>query len=253
MRHQHVTHIERPCLVAVAHGSRDPRSAATVAELIDRVRRLHPALDARLGFLDLSVPRVETVLSGVARAVVVPLLLGRAYHADVDVPGAVARAPDGHRRVTAVADVLGPDPLLEQAALHRLAEAGVHPGNPEIGVVLAAAGSAHAPANATVAEVAARWARSSGWAGVVPAFACAAAPTVPQAIAQLRDTGARRIAVASWFLAPGLLPDKVARQACEASPGAVLADPLGPDERVARLVADRYAAAQIAARQARSA
>jgi len=229
---------DAPVLVAVAHGSRDPRSAATVRALVDAVRGQRPELDVRLAFLDLAVPRVDTVLPRVERAVVVPLLLGRAFHATVDVPGAVASAARPGLDV-AVACVLGPDPRLEQAALRRLAEADVDADDPEVGVVLAAAGSVHRPANAAVTAVAGRWARSTRWAGVVPAFACAAEPTVPRAVEQLRVAGARRIAVASWFLAPGLLADKVTRLATGAG-ATVLADPLGADAAVVQLVADRY-------------
>ncbi len=228
-----------PSLIAVAHGSRDPRSAATVAELVGRVRERHPCLDVRLAFLDLSSPRLGTVLAGVRSAVVVPLLLGRAFHAKVDVPGVVAEAVAARPRLdVSVTDVLGPDERLERAALHRLAAAGADTDDPEVGVVLGAAGSAQAPANDAVATVAARWSRRYRWAGVEPAFACAAAPTVPQAVARLRAAGARRIAVASWFLAPGMLPDKVSWQARE-SGAAVLAEPLGPDDGVADLIALR--------------
>ena len=227
-------------LVAVAHGSRDPRSAATASALLDRVRLLRPDLDVRLAFLDLCVPRLGDVLATVAHAVVVPLLLSSAYHAEVDVPGKVARAvatrPDLE---VAVADVLGPDPRLEAAALRRLAEAGVSPDDPDFGVVVAAAGSRQAPANAAVTAVTAAWSRRTRWQ-VVPAFACAARPTVPEAIAALQSAGARRIAIASWFLAPGLLPDKVTRQAYEARPDAVLATPLGTHDAVATLIVDRY-------------
>nr|WP_312877880.1 hypothetical protein [Lentzea indica] len=63
-----------------------------------------------------------------------------------------------------------------------------------------------------------------------------ASPAVPEAIERLRSRGASRIAVASWFLAPGLLPDKVASLA----PGALVARPLGDDVEVAQLVLDRY-------------
>lgn len=228
-----------PSLVTVAHGSRDPRSAATVAELVERVRERHPRLDARMSFLDLSAPRIDTVLAGVESAVVVPLLLGRAFHAEVDVPGAVAEAVAARPWLdVTVADVLGPDERLERTALHRLAAAGVGTDDPEVGVVLGAAGSARAPANAAVAAVAARWARRYRWAGVQAAFACAASPTVPEAVARLRAAGARRIAVASWFLAPGLLPDKVNRLARE-SGATVLAEPLGAADGVADLIALR--------------
>lgn len=228
-----------PSLVAVAHGSRDVRSAATVAELVERVRERHPGLDVRLSFLDLSAPRLDAVLAGVESAVVVPLLLGRAFHAKVDVPGVVTDSLAVRPRLDVrVTDVLGPDERLERAALHRLAAAGADTDDPELGVVLGAAGSAQAAANAAVTDVADRWSRRYRWAGVEPAFACAAEPTVPQAVARLRAAGARRIAVASWFLAPGLLPDKVTRLARE-SGAAVLAEPLGPDDGIADLIALR--------------
>ncbi|WP_073482210.1 sirohydrochlorin chelatase [Streptoalloteichus hindustanus] len=233
----------------MAHGSRDPRSAASVAALLEVVRALRPGLDVRLSFLDLSAPRLTDVLAGVAgeghrRAVVVPLLLGDAYHARVDVPGAVAEATGRHPRLEVlVSDVLGPDPRLESAALRRLAAAGAHPGDPGIGVVLAAAGSSHPPANAAVADVARRWAAGAGWAGVEVAFA-AAEPDVASAVARLRARGARRVALGSWFLAPGLLPDRVRAQARAVAPGALLADPLGPDPEVAELVVQRYLTAE---------
>ncbi|MFI9813625.1 sirohydrochlorin chelatase [Saccharothrix variisporea] len=230
-------------LVAVAHGSRDPRSAATVHELLDVVRALRPSLDVRASFLDLSAPRLGDVLHAVRgdghrSAVVVPLLLGKAFHARVDVPGAVAEARLPSLDVT-IADVLGPSPLLESAALRRLASIGVRSHDRELGVVLAGAGSSHEPANAAVRAIAQRWASGARWAGVEAAFASMAAPDVPAAVERLKARGARRIAVASWFLAPGFLPDRVARLA-ETD---LVATPLGADPEVAELVLHRYEAA----------
>jgi sirohydrochlorin ferrochelatase len=46
--------------------------------------------------------------------------------------------------------------------------------------------------------------------------------------------------VASWFLAPGLLPDRVDRAALAADSGVSLAAPLGPHPLVARVVLERY-------------
>jgi sirohydrochlorin ferrochelatase len=249
-----MTPLISPPLIAVAHGSRDPRSAATVHELLDVVRALRPGLDVRAAFLDLSAPRLTDVLSAVAwdghrEAVVVPLLLGSAYHAKVDVPAA-ARHP---RLSIQIADVLGPDPRLESAALRRLAAAGVRHDDPEVGIVLAGAGSSHAPANALVHKVARRWARGSGWAGVTAAFAAAADPGVPAAIERLRAAGARRIALGSWFLAPGLLPDRVIAQARSAAPDVTIAQPLGADIDVAELVLHRYSAAALGTVGVRSA
>ena len=38
-----------PALVALAHGSRDPRSAATVRDLVDEVRAMRPDLRIEAG------------------------------------------------------------------------------------------------------------------------------------------------------------------------------------------------------------
>jgi len=233
-----------PPVVALAHGSRDPRSAATIEDLVGVIRDRQPALEVRTAFLDLSAPRLFDVLSAVhaeghREAVVVPLLLGSAYHARVDIPGALARAAGRFPLLNLrVADVLGPDPRLDDAVLRRLLEAGVDSADPSVGVVLAGAGSSHRPANDAVAAVARRIRRRTRWAGVIAAFA-AADPDVPAAIAALRARGARTIGVGSWFLAPGRLPDRVAAQAVASAPNVRIAAPLGTD--IAEIVIDRYA------------
>lgn len=249
-----------PPLVAVAHGSRDPRSAATISALVEVVRSRRPGLDVRTAFLDLSAPRLPDVLGalhgeGHRDVVVVPLLLGTAFHARVDLPSMVAETTARLPRLSvSVARVLGPDPRLPALAHRRLLAAGAESGDPGLGVILAGAGSSHAPANAAVAAVAEDWARRNGWAGVVAAFAGAASPDVPGAATILRDCGARRLAVASWFLAPGLLPDRVAALAREVDPRVVLAEPLGADPALADVVLDRYTrTAALAGRQTVSA
>ena len=90
-----------PALVALAHGSRDPRSAATVRDLVDEVRRMRPDLRIEPAFLELSKPGFQTVVDRLVRAgydeiVVVPLLLSEAYHAKVDVPTEIAEATARH-------------------------------------------------------------------------------------------------------------------------------------------------------------
>ncbi len=243
-----------PPLVAVAHGSRDPRSAATIRALLDVSRGLAPDLDIRESFLDLSEPLLTDALrelyeEGHREAVVVPLLLGVAYHARVDLPALVAEATaDCPGLQVRVSGVLGIDPLLETVALDRLAEAGADLGDPDLGVLLAGVGSSNVAANDAVAGITTRWQLKRRLLST-PAFASAAQPDVPAAIARLRMQGAKRLAVAGWFLAPGLLPDRIARLAREADPAVLIAGPLGPDPRVAGLILDRYdiaAARQVA-------
>src|SRR4051812_33823916 len=74
-----------PALVALAHGSRDPRSSATVTALVDEVKALRPDLRIEKAFLELSRPSFDTVVDRLVRAgydeiVVVPLLLVEAFH-----------------------------------------------------------------------------------------------------------------------------------------------------------------------------
>ena len=247
-----------PALVAVAHGSRDPRSAATIRALVDRVRETAPEIDVRVAFLDLSDPPVLEVLrelstAGHRRVVIVPLLLGSAYHARVDLPALVdAAARDLPLLQVLITDVLGTDPALAAAARDRLAATGADLADPALGVVFAAVGSSNERANAEVAALARRWQDTPGHrAVVVPAFAGGAKPDVPSAIARLRALGATRFAVASWFLAPGLLPDRIARLCHEAAPEVRIAGPLAADARVADSVLRRYdEAVRTAARSA---
>ncbi|WP_405634903.1 sirohydrochlorin chelatase [Streptomyces sp. NBC_00056] len=235
----------RPVLLVIAHGSRDPRHAATVHALVHEVRALRPGLRVETGFLDFNVPSVNGVLEslaaeGVRDVVALPLLLTRAFHAKADIPAVLRQAPARLR--IRQAEVLGPSPLLTAALERRLYEAGLTPADkPTTGVVLASAGSTDPEAIAVIAEIAREW-RHTGWCAVRPAFASASLPRTEDAVAQLRAEGVRRVAVAPYVLAPGFLPDRIARGAFEAD---VLADVLGPAPEVARLLVRRYEAATV--------
>ncbi|MFD8254268.1 sirohydrochlorin chelatase [Streptomyces werraensis] len=236
--------MRRPVLLVVAHGSRDPRHAATVHDLVRRVRAQRPGLRVETGFLDFNVPSVGAVLEsldaeGVRDVVALPLLLTRAFHAKADIPAVLSEAPPRLR--IRQADVLGPSPLLVAALERRLYEAGLTPADkPSTGVVLASAGSSDPEAIAVIADVAREW-RHTGWCAVRPAFASASLPRTEDAVRELRELGCARVAVAPYVLAPGRLPDRIARGAAEAD---VLADVLGPSPEVARVLLERYDAAR---------
>ncbi|MFJ9460728.1 sirohydrochlorin chelatase [Kitasatospora sp. NPDC101447] len=226
-----------PALLLIAHGSRDPRHAATVAALVREVRAQRPGVEVATAYLDHCAPRIPQVVERLADAVAVPLLLNRAFHAKHDIPAALRAA--GSR--LPVADVLGPSPLLLAALDRRLAEAGPDLRSAAVrartGVVLAAAGSSDPAADAATRAVAAEWRRTRGWAGVEVAYASAGGPRVPDALAALRAAGAERTAVAPYLLAPGLLPDRIAAAAGGAD---VVADTLGPAPELAALLLQRY-------------
>lgn len=220
-----------PPLVAVAHGSRRPAAAESVRALLAEVRRQRPGLTVVESYLDHTQPSLAQVLPDHPGAVVVPLLLGAAYHSDVDIPAAVAGSP------AVQAGVLGPDPLLLRALERRLAEVGVAAGHAGTAVVLAAAGSSGAGSVYAVRSLAAAWG-DRGWWAVEPAFASAASPTVAEAVAGLRRRGASRVAVATYLLSPGLFADALLRAGAD-----VVSAPLGAAPEVAALVLARYDAA----------
>ncbi|MFD3324719.1 sirohydrochlorin chelatase [Streptomyces sp. NPDC058701] len=237
---------QQPTLVAVAHGSRDPRAPRAVEALLERVRELRPRLDVRLGHLELNAPLLADTLSTVSErasgghaagaatgapgsAVLVPLLLGRGYHVKRDLPAAAARAARLRVRVAAP---LGPHPLLVEALGDRLRESGWTPGT---AVVLAAAGSRDPDAAADTRAVASLLSERLGGVTVVAAYASAASPTVPDAVRALAARGHHRPAIASYFTAPG----HFASRSAAGAPGPAAA-PLGAHPALARLVLHRY-------------
>ncbi|WP_416962407.1 sirohydrochlorin chelatase [Streptomyces sp. Agncl-13] len=226
-----------PALVMVAHGSRDPRALSTVRALAARVRELRPGLPVHLGHIELNEPRLPDTLTrlGTAEAVLVPLLLARGYHVKQDIPEMAAEA----EARTRVATPLGPHPLLVETLYDRLVEAGwrtrMDDGTRRASaVVLAAAGSRDPDSRLDTTRTANLLAARLG-VPVIPAYASAATPTVPEAIRALTARGHHRVAVASCFTAPG----RFATQCAEQAPW-IASAPLGAHPAMARLVLHRY-------------
>jgi sirohydrochlorin ferrochelatase len=217
-----------PALIAVAHGSRDPEAAATIEAVLGRVRAFRPGLTVRAAYLELTAPAVPTALNDQPGPVVaLPLLLATGYHAQVDVPAAVAAVrPDA-----VVGRVLGPHPLLAEALHDRLRQAGWRPGD---AVVLAAAGSSD-PAAAVATEAQARL--LADWTGgpVTVGYGSTREPSVPAAVTAARRTGMIRVTVASYLLAPGQFQSNLV-----ASGADLVSAPLGAHEAVVRLILRRY-------------
>jgi len=226
-----------PALVVVAHGSRDPRALSTVSALLDRIREQRPGLPVRLGHIELNEPLLPGTLAalGTARAVLVPLLLSRGYHVKQDIPE-MAAAAEARTRVAAP---LGPHPLLVEALTARLVEAGWRTRMDRAtrrtsAVVLAAAGSRDPESKVDTNRTAQLLAERLG-VPVVPAYATTASPRVPEALRALTARGRHRVAVASYFTAPG----RFATECAEVAPW-IASAPLGTHPAMAKLVLHRY-------------
>ncbi|OXM68315.1 sirohydrochlorin chelatase [Amycolatopsis thermalba] len=219
-------------IVLAAHGTRDPRGARVIEELADRVRAGTP-VPVRVAYADVRQPDVTTVLDAVRgyQAIVVPAFLAAGYHVRTDIPAQIAAS--GHRNVL-LADPFGPAPELVGVMRDRLEWAGYRAGD---AVVLAAAGSSDPRALAEV-RVAADALGAVLGTSVRVGYVATAQPSIADAVARARGRG-RRVAVASWLLAPGLFQRKVLDAGAD-----VVADPLGVHPDVVDLVLARYQQAQ---------
>lgn len=244
-----------PIMIACAHGTSNTQGAAEVNALRAAIAELRPGLDVREAYVDVQQPDLVDVVAGLPEgepAVVVPLLLSVGYHVKVDIARAVKSRPG-----SAAAAPLGPDPRLAALLDQRLREAGTTDNDV---VVLAAAGSSNPNAAISVEELLGqlRELRSNR---IVAAYGASAKPSVPDAVAMLReelaggagagesagavDVGGR-VVIASYLLAPGFFHDQLAKAGAD-----VVTEPLLPSATLAEIALDRYDAAVATMHEAR--
>jgi sirohydrochlorin ferrochelatase len=239
--------MNKPIMVACAHGTSSQQGAAEVSALRAAIADLRPGLDVREAYVDVQQPDLVDVVAGLPEgvsAVVVPLLLSVGYHVKVDIARAVKSRPG-----TLAAAPLGPDPRLAALLDQRLREAGVTDRDL---IVLAAAGSSNPNAAVSVEELAdqLRELRSNR---IEPAYGASAKPSVPDAVAFLREEAAGgagagesaggvdlggRVVIASYLLAPGFFHDQLAKAGAD-----LVTEPLLPSEVLAEIALDRFDAA----------
>jgi sirohydrochlorin ferrochelatase len=216
-------------LIAVAHGTADPRGIREVHELVRLMARRRPDVPVSLGFVDVDVPALPGLVSRVVadsnQAVVVPLLLSSGYHMYVDIAAEAHRWPG---RVDA-APALGPDPVLADVMADRLGDL-----TRVDHVVMAAAGSSDRRALADCTETA-RLLEANINRPVQVGYVSGAGEHLTSVLA--RTPG--RVAVATYLLAPGYFADKVRRLAARRH----VSPPLGADPRIADLALTRYLSA----------
>ncbi len=198
-------------ILLVAHGSRSAAGQAEMAALASSIDAARPARDVRFGYLELCDPPAAAVMEEILAAgardiVVVPLMLHAAGHTKSDVPALVlearARRPDA--RIT-YARPLGVDHALLSLGLRRLDEAGGR-GLP---LAVLSRGTSDPDANAEACRVSRLLAEMSGTRLAVSGFSGITWPSVPDALDQLRRLGAERVAVFAWFLATGVLLERM--------------------------------------------
>ena len=237
-------------VVLVAHGSRSEAGTAEMTKLATAVAGSLPSTAVRIGYLELSNPPasevVEEVISqGARQVVVVPLMLHAAGHSKSDVPAVVLGARQRHPDTRIVyGRPFGADHELLALGRSRLEHAGA------LGLPLAvlARGSSDPDANAEAYRASRLLADMTGAPLVAPGFSGITWPTVPDALRQLAQLGASRIAAFAWFIATGVLIDRMREDYVRftESTGIEVVDGgyLGTGPTIARLVLDRIEEAE---------
>lgn len=240
----------KPGLVIVGHGTKHDDGVAEFNELVELVAKLAD-VDVAGGFLELSAPPMTDAVAGLygqghRRLVAVPLVLVGAGHAKGDVPAALAREKLRREGLSfGYGRPLGPHPALLELLDERIAEVLDDEERAATAIVLVGRGASDPDANADVAKTARLLQEGRGFLTVETSFVSLAEPGVPAALERARLLGARRVVVSPFFLFSGVLPDRVVAQAhswADDHPQVEVrtAGVLGPEERIARLVLERY-------------
>lgn len=242
--------LDVPALLTIAHGTRDPRGAEEMAELLGLLAARHAGPVANAWLEDFAQPGVDAAVAdlaaqGVRRVVSVPFLNFAAGHAKTDVPTRLAQARAAHPQIAfAHGRVLG-----LHAGLFALARARIDAVSPPDGradevLVVTASGSSDPDANGDLAKAARFLAEGTGHRWVECAFAGVTWPTIDDLLPRLARAGVTRVVVFSWSLLAGLLENRVAEAARavadETGMRVVDAGRFGPAVGVADAVVERY-------------
>ncbi|MFG1999023.1 sirohydrochlorin chelatase [Spirillospora sp. NPDC048911] len=233
-----------PALILAAPGPANAPGGAVATELARLVEIEQTGQPALVGHLEGAERHLGAVLAGLRAerpdepaAVVVPLTTGPDPEVEAAVRKIVAGAP------AVAAEPLGPHPLIAEALHERLAEAGLARADrvrmmtmvtAASGVVVVTPGDQEAVRQAEVTSVllAARLAAPVFTASLNDEGAIAAAA------AQLRASGATRLALAPHLIGPETTAERLA--AAAAAAGGQHAAPIGAHPALAEVAALRY-------------
>lgn len=234
-----------PALVLLAAGSPDSAAVQIAHGLRKRMQILRPTITVQVAFAQHCSPSPSNVVSslvnrGTSEIVLVPLTLTHAIEQDATTSAVVKALHTAHPdvRLTA-ARPLGPATELLNVLDERLRAALRAAHAVELdGLVLAAAGVGDLRGNALVARRARQWAAHHKLPCTV-AMGDGSGPSAAQAMASLRSSGRRHIAVGNFALGDDDLHQHQTELALAAGAVAVSA-PLGVDDRILDIAMARY-------------
>lgn len=239
----------RDGVLLVAHGSRSAAGQDEMARLTALVAAAAPGLGVDMGYLEMSDPPAGEALdrlasTGARRVAVVPLMLLSAGHAKSDVPAVVMEGRLRHPGLELhYGRPLGIDQALVALARQRILAAG----GESLALAVFARGTSDPDANADACKASRLLAEATGARLAVTGFSGVTWPPPIEALDHLRRLGAPRIVAFCWFLATGVLVERLGDDcrsfAGESGVEVVDAGHFGPAPEIAALVLARAAEA----------
>lgn len=239
-------------VVLAGHGSRREKSNEQVRALAaDLEGRLGLPVDA--GFLELAEPSISEAIGSLSPSAsdvtVLPLSLFAASHVKADIPLVVNEARTEYDVTIHNGQQLGVHPaiveLLDERAAAVEAELGVDREDDDVLVVLCARGSSDPDSNADVHKLARLLYEGRAFAGVDASFIGVTEPLLEETLHTVAKRRPDAVVVLPYMLGDGVLTQRIHEGAerfdaeypyVDAASG----DPLGTDERLLAVLADRF-------------
>jgi sirohydrochlorin ferrochelatase/(2Fe-2S) ferredoxin len=244
--------LDSEAVVLAGHGSRREKSN-------EQVRELAAGLEGRLGlptnagFIELEEPSIGEAIGSLAPSVsdvtVVPLSLFAASHVKADVPLVVNEARAEHDIDVHGGRHLGVHPALVELLDDRVEsverELGVDRTDDDVLVVLCARGSSDPDSNGDVHKLARLLYEGRDFVDVEAAFIGVTEPLLEDALHTVSKRRPDAVVVVPYMLGDGVLTGRIRDQTAEFDdeyPYAVAdcGDPLGTDDRLLDVLADRF-------------
>ncbi|WP_311171696.1 CbiX/SirB N-terminal domain-containing protein [Halobellus ordinarius] len=249
--------LDDDAVLLVGHGSRREKSNEQVRTL---AAKLEAALElpVDVAFLELAEPSISAAIEGLAptceRLTVVPLSLFGASHVKSDIPVAVQTARAEHDGLTIqYGSHLGVHPSLVALLDERVgaveSSLGVDRETDDVAVVVCARGSSDPDSNADVHKLTRLLYEGRDLDRVEASFIGVTTPKLDDTLHSIAKERPDGIAVVPYMLGDGKLTQRIVettREFDESYPyvDAGAGDPLGTDDRVVDVLADRFQAAR---------
>ena len=244
--------LDSEAVVLAGHGSRREKSNEQVRELATGLEE-RLGLPTNAGFIELAEPSIGGAIASLAPAVsdvtVVPLSLFAASHVKADVPLVVNEARTEHDIGVHNGRHLGVHPSIVELLDDRVADVeaglGVDRTDDDVLVVLCARGSSDPDSNGDVHKLARLLYEGREFLDVEAAFIGVTEPLLEDALHTVSKRRPDAVVVVPYMLGDGVLTERIREQTAEFDeeyPYAVAdcGDPLGTDDRLLDVLADRF-------------